>query len=691
MKKCKDGKVISPKSGRCVKACKDGQVISPKSGRCVKKCKDGQTISPQSGRCKKKCKDGLTISPKSGRCVKDCTSGKFRNIETGRCVNAPRKKSVRRTKRRSTSKKSVRQTKRRSTSKKSVRRTKTRSASPSPKVQRKRIILIDDDDDEEEDEDDEEDENILPKGGISISQFNKNSKKRSDALKQTNTKALTEPCAIGIYCKRPDCTYAHTIDEFVKTECMKGWQCNKGIGMTGCAFSHDAKKGDICMPKCDHRNICVRHHPHESASSYHDRIKRLFGDLSRPPRYANIELPRFYKQPVRDNEDELIDEVMQPKKNTKYTIFHYISENDINGLKRLLLRAPYDLGDIFTLTDHQRDQMMKAAHACINDPSLPKKWLALFLRGFLSIPQQIQNPFFTLVVPLTGIDKDSGMMVVDKELNLQKELRQVEMLRPRIQKLSDILHRFSDYSKSLNRREINDEWLKCWEMIQSFQLIPQQLSRPFRVCCSTNSFLSSIQHYTRTRTRLQLEFYNMESLKLNKMSIDLYTGDFTRFDEALHGLSILSVNGSFLCKVVHLLTPLTIHILYIVSEMFTDFAVTKPMASRPEDSDLYIIGKGFKGYETCKAHLLILSSYLLSESRNPIPVDFYLRIVFASYLAYTRQINQITNQIEIAKDIKDMRNVRDIRDIRDIRMANEFRNRNALIEGWKQRFPILMK
>jgi hypothetical protein len=124
--------------------------------------------------------------------------------------------------------------------------------------------------------------------------------------------------------------------------------------------------------------------------------------------------------------------------------------------------------------------------------------------------------------------------------------------------------------------------------------------------------------------------------------------------------------------------------------MFTEFAITKPMASRPEESDLYIIGKGFKGYETCKAHILILSSYLFSENRHmsPIPVDFYLRIVFASYLAYTRQITQITNQMEIAKDIKDMRNVRDIRDIRDIRMANEFRNRNALIEGWKQRFAI---
>ena len=44
-KKCKDGKVLNPKTGRCVlnkagvvkspKKCKDGKVLNPKTGRCV--------------------------------------------------------------------------------------------------------------------------------------------------------------------------------------------------------------------------------------------------------------------------------------------------------------------------------------------------------------------------------------------------------------------------------------------------------------------------------------------------------------------------------------------------------------------------------------------------------------------------------------------------------------------------------
>jgi hypothetical protein len=560
---------------------------------------------------------------------------------------------------------------------------------------------------------------MLPPTGISISQMKKDSKKRSDALKQTNAKALTEPCAVGIYCRRADCSYAHTIDEFVSTECMKGDRCNKGISMTGCAFSHDAKKSDICIEKCDHRYICVRHHPHESPSSYHDRIKRLFGALSRPPHYPNAELPKFYTPPVRDKEDERIDAIrrVQP---LNETIFHYINTNDIDGLKKLLLKAPYDLGDILTLTTkHQSDKIMKVALESTVDPS---KWLAFFLLRFLSIPQQLQTPL--LVVPLTGFGLKHGMMVADKELNLQKEWKCLETRRPPISKLSNILHRFSDYSKSLRRPEINDEWLKGWEMIHAFQLIPQQSQQPFRVCCSTTSFLSSIHHYIKTKTHLRYEWWCNSDvkdylhrkyekrwlpskidivkpldtvIKKTNHSIDLYTGDFTRYEspesflhEIVYGLSVLSVGGSLICKIYF--SPITIYILYLMSEMFNALVITKPLSSRPEDSELYIVGKGFKGYQECKKSIDILLSYYYFtdsylDSKEQIPVDFYLNALYAFYLAYTRQLHQINNQAEIIEKI-DMRNVRDIRDIRDIRTANEFRNRNEILMEWQKRFPI---
>jgi DNA polymerase beta len=66
---CSDGKVINPKTGRCIKMkdvkqqhiCADGKVINPKTGRCIK-MKD---VKQQ-----RICTDGKVINPKTGRCIK---------------------------------------------------------------------------------------------------------------------------------------------------------------------------------------------------------------------------------------------------------------------------------------------------------------------------------------------------------------------------------------------------------------------------------------------------------------------------------------------------------------------------------------------------------------------------------------------------------------------------------------------
>jgi len=192
-------------------------------------------------------------------------------------------------------------------------------------------------------------------------------------------------------------------------------------------------------------------------------------------------------------------------------------------------------------------------------------------------------------------------------------------------------------------------------------------------------------------------------IKKTNHTIDLYTGDFTSRDESsrlisflheiVYGLSVLSVGGSFICKIYF--TPLTIYILYVMSEMFSTFVITKPLTSRPEDSELYIVGKGFKGYQECKESIdKLLSYYYFTESyldptfsKDQIPVDFYLNALFAFYLAYNRQLYQINNQLEISRKI-DTRNVKDIRDVKDIQMGNEFRNRNEILMEWQKRFPI---
>ena len=97
---CPPGKVINPKTNRCIKdksqtqtkttICPPGKVINPKTNRCIKDksqtqkktiCPPGKVINPKTNRCikdksqtqkkTKTCPPGKVINPKTNRCIKD--------------------------------------------------------------------------------------------------------------------------------------------------------------------------------------------------------------------------------------------------------------------------------------------------------------------------------------------------------------------------------------------------------------------------------------------------------------------------------------------------------------------------------------------------------------------------------------------------------------------------------------------
>ncbi len=79
----------NPKTGRCRSLCPTRSVRSKKTGLCLTACKVGSSRS-KAGRCKKDkvekvCKAGKVVNPKSGRCVKK--SGKI-----GKKVSGSRKR-----------------------------------------------------------------------------------------------------------------------------------------------------------------------------------------------------------------------------------------------------------------------------------------------------------------------------------------------------------------------------------------------------------------------------------------------------------------------------------------------------------------------------------------------------------------------------------------------------------------------
>ena len=96
---CPPGKVLNPKTNRCVnvkpvktktvKNCPAGQILNPKTNRCVK-------VKPVKTKTVKNCPAGKVINPKTNRCinppvvknktVKNCPAGKVLNTKTNRCV-----------------------------------------------------------------------------------------------------------------------------------------------------------------------------------------------------------------------------------------------------------------------------------------------------------------------------------------------------------------------------------------------------------------------------------------------------------------------------------------------------------------------------------------------------------------------------------------------------------------------------
>ena len=75
-KKCSKGKILNPKTGRCInkpkkktskkKTCDTGKILNPKTGRCIidRKLDEDEVID-----FKYRCKPGYIYNPQSKRCV----------------------------------------------------------------------------------------------------------------------------------------------------------------------------------------------------------------------------------------------------------------------------------------------------------------------------------------------------------------------------------------------------------------------------------------------------------------------------------------------------------------------------------------------------------------------------------------------------------------------------------------------
>ena len=295
---------------------------------------------------------------------------------------------------------------------------------------------------------------------------------------------------------------------------------------------------------------------------------------------------------------------------------------------------------------------------------------------------------------------------------------------------------------------MTNAWLKCWEMIHVFRLLPE--TGHVRLFCNAElpgAFLFAINHFIYTKSKATFE-WKANSLypsdgglgdefglyrrypkhwcmskehngsvtdpamieRLAKMcphTITLYTSDigialdhtsFLKQEEIeapLHlgqvicGLRMLQEGGHLICKTFMFFSPFSISLMYLTSQCFTEFFITKPETSRPGNSEVYIIGKGFRIREEIIQLLMNtlttwnpdkMSTYLV-----PVPEDFYLSIFLALHKIYRRQIHFIYKQIQTVKDLYESGVPPTVQYVRTTEL---YQSEQQRLEIWKRYFYI---
>ena len=211
--------------------------------------------------------------------------------------------------------------------------------------------------------------------------------------------------------------------------------------------------------------------------------------------------------------------------------------------------------------------------------------------------------------------------------------------------------------KYKNPKTITNSWLKCWEMLHTFNLIPSNHASDFTVFCNgefPGSFIYAIHHYIKTKTsNKQYKWFANSLLKatipfsgfsddkfdlfkhypkqwtmndhcsgditdkktINYIkqltTVDFYTSDasiYSSIDDCnqqeieegklflsqlLCGMTILKKGGHMVCKMSTFFKPSTISALSLLCVVFESVNITKPIASRPVHSECYVVCKNY--------------------------------------------------------------------------------------------------
>lgn len=406
--------------------------------------------------------------------------------------------------------------------------------------------------------------------------------------------------------------------------------------------------------------------------------------------------------------------------------------------------------------------------------------LGRFYRSFI---EYNRSPTYDLYQTVTcPLHLDDGDTMMTKYIPLQLE-KQLAFSKDEIDRFtqfdplklsfyttcSTFLDQFKHYMKTEQKerkqsKHFTNAWLKCWEMIHFYHLIPSNHSDDFTVFCNAEfpgAFIFAINQYIKTKTHNKRYKWYANSLwpgkdknsdilgdsfglykkykdhwlmngddasgdvtdpamirvirdRLEK-KVDLYTSDIgidipfdkTHEQEVLEAhlnlgqivcaLRTLKEGGSMVCKTFLFFKPMTLSLLYLLTSVFKEFSISKPMTSRPANSEIYLIGKGYKEdikiTEKIENLLFTWDAKKINDWIVPLPTYFYVQLVYALYYINQRQIYFLQKNVEFVKHEYSLSTKPPyIMDIfkrgRKDKNVQEINVRKQMVDAWKQMYPI---
>lgn len=130
-----------------------------------------------------------------------------------------------------------------------------------------------------------------------------------------------------------------------------------------------------------------------------------------------------------------------------------------------------------------------------------------------------------------------------------------------------------------------------------------------------NGDITKLDNIVEIIKRVRSKFPNGVDLYTSDAGLDV-SSDYNKQEEqtlelnycqVLIGLLVLSKNGSLVTKQFTFFTQFNKSLIYMLTYLFEELYITKPSTSRPINSEIYIVGKHFKGIDAT------LRDYLLSR------------------------------------------------------------------------------